>query len=69
MSNLGYPFKFLTPVRDVGGRSPSHAGVRRHVDLETLEGRALLSHLGHHAAQSGAPTAAEMHIPRHPHPG
>ena len=73
MSNLGFSFKFLTLVRDEGGRSPSRAGVRHHVNLETLEGRALLTHmpLHHevHAALMTADPSAFVHIPKHPHPG
>ena len=73
MSNLGFSFKFPTLFRDEEGRSPSRPGVRLHVNLETLEGRALLSQVpvmhAAPAAQAGGQPAAFVQLPKHPHPG
>ncbi len=69
MSKLGVSFKFLNLVRDEGGRSPSRAGVRLHINLETLEGRALLSQVASQPAITTAQPAAQVHLPQSPHPG
>ncbi len=62
MSNFRIPIKFLTRVGDGGGRSPSRPVVSLHVNLESLEGRALLSHVP-------AAVAPIYQGPKHPHPG
>jgi hypothetical protein len=74
VSNLSFPFKFPNLVRDEEVRSASRAGGRRQINLETLEGRALLSHvLTPKAAPYLGPAVdvapAPVHLPVHPHPG
>jgi len=79
VSNVSFPFKFLNLVRDEEVRSASRAGGRRQINLETLEGRALLSHLltpkAHQAASTPTPgpavdvAPAPVALPRRPHPG
>lgn len=71
MSNFSFPIKFLNLVRDEEERGASRARGRRQVNLETLEGRALLSHVltpkAHPAADVAAPVG--VRLPERPHPG